>query len=206
MQNNESIPFDTNRTYEWLIISQSYLQCSLITARMLKLELSTHEYGVAEGSPLQWCLKEIYGRYGQDCNYLIFPILFNFKHGVELYLKTISGMDTSQFDKKHNLISLLTTTGIKNVDCKRIIEKYHRCNFLMPNNNRGDESNTFERYAAQDTPYNNFEFYDPSYTNDKRLKFLPKLKTKKIIELIEDIEKLTDIIREESLERLRNAK
>ena len=194
------IPFNKNRIYEWLICSQSFLQCALITARTLKLKLETFQYGAQEGESKQWCLKTIYGDYAQDCSYLIFPILYNFKHGIELYLKAIIGMDAGGLNKEHDLINLHKAANIESEDCKNTIGKYARCNFLLPKNQIYDSSNEYERYAVQGTPYDNLEFYG---SNDGRSEALPKITQEKVDELIKDIGDLTKIIREESLKRLR---
>ena len=100
----KKLKFNKKREYDWLIISQSYFQCALISARILRKELN--EFAAEEGSPEEYCLKEIYGDYSQDPAYLIFPTLFNLKHGIEIYLKAIIGMANSEFPKSHDLLKI----------------------------------------------------------------------------------------------------
>ncbi len=102
--------FNRARRYDWFIIPQSYFQCALIGARILNKKIST--FAISEDSHLDYCLKEIYGNYPQSPEYLIFPILFNFKHGIEIYLKCIIGMKESEFSKNHNLLDLFKKAKI----------------------------------------------------------------------------------------------
>ena len=77
----KEIPFDKKREYEWLVISQSYFQCALMNARVLKEELSN--FAISVNSPLDFCLKKIYGDYPQNCEYLVFPIILLIQNRME---------------------------------------------------------------------------------------------------------------------------
>ena len=197
--------FKKEREYEWLVISQSYFQGALMNARILREKLSN--FAITEDSPLDFCLKKIYGNYPQDCEYLIFPIIFNFKHGIEIYLKAIAGMENSEFYRDHDLLKLLENAGIKDEERKRIIKKYAFSHLLLPRNKKCDTKNEFERYP-QGSPYDDLWLF-PAVNNSGQIKSAPEntgfedyikwmqennLEIKSIItqekvdELIEDIE------------------
>ncbi|MDA2922013.1 hypothetical protein MYX07_01965 [Patescibacteria group bacterium AH-259-L07] len=191
--------FDYKREYDWLIISQSYFQCALISARILNEKLS--EFAISVDSPIGDCIKRIYGNYRQSPEYLIFPILFNFKHGIEIYLKSILGIQDAEFPKNHNLLDLLSKTNIKGnnkIKIKGIIEKYAFGRLLLPQNNKCDTENQFERYP-QGNPYDNLELFstipDSGDGNNTRIMPVSIVSQEKIDELINDIEFLYENIR-----------
>ncbi len=148
--------FDYEREYDWLIISQSYFQCALMGARILNKRLN--KFAITEGSPSEYCLKEIYGDYRQEPAFLIFPILFNFKHGIEIYLKSIIGIVNSEFPKNHDLLNLLDRASIKDEKIKNVIRKYAFGYLLLPMNKKCDTENQFERYP-QGSPYDSLELF-----------------------------------------------
>lgn len=199
--------FNKKREYEWLIISESYFQSALINARILNKKLQSHKFGISQGSRFEYCLKEIYGDYQQSCEYLIFPILFNFKHGIEIYLKSMIGIKNSEFSFGHDLLYFLEVVDIKDEKIKNIIEKYAYSLLLLPNNKIHDTKNQFERYP-QGSPYDNlclfpainehgqnisepenigFEGYT-KWMKKNNLKIKSIITQEKINELIEDIE------------------
>src|SRR3990167_5971351 len=132
-------PFNKKREYEWLVIPQSYFQSALMNARILREKLS--HFAITKNSPLDFCLQKIYGNYPQDCAYLAFPIIFNFKHGIEIYLKSIAGMENSEFYRDHDLLKLLENAGIKDEERKSIIRKYAFSHLLLPRNEKCDTKN-----------------------------------------------------------------
>lgn len=208
----DTIKFDHKREYEWLIISQSYFQCALISARILSEEVG--KFGISNNSPL----KRIYGNYPQSPEYLIFPILYNFKHGIEIYLKAIIGISNSEFPKEHNLTDLLNRSGIKDDAVKDIIQKYAYAQWLLPANKKIDCKNIFERYP-QGSPYDALELFTvidkigqilPSppmksfesftiWIKQNNANVIPAVNQEKIQELIDDIEFIYKRIREVSL-------
>jgi len=182
----KEIEFDNNRKYEWWIISQSYFQSALINARVLYKKLS--EYGFDKN------LEKIYGNYSQSCEYLFFPILFNFKHGIEIYLKSIIGISNSKFPKNHNLTDLLDKAEIKNEKIKCIIEKYAYSRLFLDNNKKCDTENQFERYP-QGFLYDNVELF--SVVNERK----NIVDQEKVDELIKDIEFICKNLRKISIEQ-----
>lgn len=208
-----SIKFNHKRGYEWLLIAQSYFQCALISARILNKRLS--KFALAEGSYLEYCLNEIYGNYPQEPAYLIFPILFNFKHGIEIYLKSIIGTTNSEFPKNHNLLTLLEGANIEDEEIKHIIDKYALGHLFLPTNQAYDTENQFERYP-QGSAYDSLELFPTindkgevisipqNISIDDYLSFIKKnnaetiaiVNQEKIRELISDIEFLYKSIRQ----------
>lgn len=162
--------FVKEREYEWLVISQSYFQCALMNARILREKLSN--FAITVDSPLDFCLKKIYGNYPQDCDYLIFPIIFNFKHGIEIYLKAIAGMRSSEFVKNHNLIELLDNAAVKDGERIGIIKKYAFSHLLLPRNENCDTKNEFERYP-QGSPYDDLWLF-PAVNNNGQIENAPE--------------------------------
>lgn len=205
MNKTKAEKFDNTRRYDWFMVPQSYFQCALIGARILNKKIST--FAISEGSPLDYCLKEIYGDYSQSPEYLIFPILFNFKHGIEIYLKCIIGMEKSEFFKNHNLLNLFEKAKIENEEIKSIIEKYTFSRLLLPNNEKPDTENQFERYP-QGSPYDDLELFatilDPTLGSSQK-NLIPQnyeeiisvsvVSQEKINELIKDIEFMRNNLR-----------
>jgi hypothetical protein len=175
--------FNYKREYDWLIISQSYFQSALMCARILHKQLDG--LAVAEGSPEEFCQKEIYGKYPQDPVYLIFPILFNFKHGIELYLKAIIGMANNEFPKDHNSRELLEKSKIDNHFIEDLIEKYSFGKLLLPANKLRDSENTFERYP-QGTPYDTLDLYSTVNDKGKKISVPNEISLDEYIQLLND--------------------
>lgn len=222
---NKTIKYDYGRTYEWLIIAQSYFQCALINVRIMKSK--TSEYCHIEGSPIDICLKEFYGEYKQNPGYLVFPIIYNFKHGIELYLKAIMGFKNSEFLKKHNIIKLSQNANIKDEKLRAIINKYGYSKLFLPNNQKQDQDNIFERYP-QGSPYDDLKMYGTNeiFNDDvKVLETINKLdsdeqqtiqhsqykamnfaESSKVEELINDISYVYDVLRQESINMLKASK
>lgn len=212
----KKISFNKNREYEWLVISQSYFQCALMNARMLRRELG--DFSIDNNSPL----KEIYGDYPQSPDYLIFPVIFNFKHGIEIYLKSIIGMSNADFNKEHNLVNLLKESTINDKEIKNTVEKYAYSRLLLPSNNKLDKENTFEKYP-QGSPYDNLWLFpainkkgqiekDPEgigfdgyvkWMQKSNLEIQSRITPQKIDELIKDIKFLMIGIRKESFDILK---
>jgi len=197
--------FNHARRYEWFIIPQSYFQCALMGARILNKKISA--FAISEGSPLDYCLKEIYGDYLQSPEYLIFPILFNFKHGIEIYLKCIIGVKESEFFKKHDLLNLFKEAKINNKQIKNIINKYAFSRLFLPDNKKNDKENQFERYP-QGNPYDSLKLFQTksSSKNYKEILFVSVVSKEKIDELIKDIEFMRDNLRKYSLVVSQNQK
>lgn len=213
------VSFDKKREYEWLVIPQSYLQCALMNARILREKLSN--FAIHEDSPLDFCFKKIYGDYPQEQAYLIFPIVFNFKHGIETYLKSIIGIEKSEYNKNHDLLELLKTAGIEDEKIKCIIRKYAFSHLLLPHNKNCDIKNEFERYP-QGSPYdvlwlfptinNNGQIVDEpgnmgfedymKWIEENNLEIKSIITQEKIDELIEDIEFLMLGLRRKSISNL----
>lgn len=204
--------FNKKREYEWLIIPQSYFQCALMNARVLREKLS--HFAITEDSRLDFCLKKIYGDYPQGCEYLIFPIIFNLKHGIEIYLKAIIGIKKSEFSFGHDLLYFLEAADIEDEKIKYIIKKYAYSLLLLPDNKIHDTKNKFERYP-QGSPYDDLclfpainergqnvsepesielEGYE-KWMRENNLKIKSIITQEKINELIEDIEFLISSFR-----------
>jgi len=218
------ISFDKKREYEWLIISQSYFQCALMNARVLKEKLSN--YVVSVDSPLDLCLKRIYGDYPQSCEYFVFPIIFNFKHGIEIYLKVIAGIQNNKFTGNHDLLDLLEKTKIENEKIKYIINRYGFGHLFLPLNKKFDKENQFERYP-QGSPYDELGLFPTvdgrtkkakeqsqikslenyiKWMNENNIEIAAVITQAKIVELINDIEFMSKNIRSVSLSILKQAK
>jgi len=207
MYNKKIEKFDYKREYDWLMISQAYLQCALINARILNEELSKFARGI--DSPMDYCMKKIYGKYHGSSEYLIFPILFSFKHGIEIYLKSILGIKNAEFPRNHNLLNLFLKTNIQDSNkakIKSIIKKYAFGHLLLPQNGICDTDNQFERYP-QGNPYDSLELFatlpNSGYGNNVEIMSVSIVGQEKIDELIKDIEFFYKIIREISIELIK---
>lgn len=201
------IPFDEKRTYDWLIVSQSYLQTALMGARILSEKVG----GLSVSSG------DVYGDYSQEPSYLIFPVLFTFKHGIELYLKSIMGIADFEFPKGHDLVALTDRVPSLDSRLKAIIRKYAYSNLFLPRNALSDLQNQFERYP-QGTPYDGVDFFweidrfgkriEPptssfddyvDWTIENNIQIAQLVTPEKVKELIDDIEYVFKILRRHSI-------
>jgi hypothetical protein len=132
------ILYKNKRTYEWLIIAQSYFQVALIGARILQEKIN----GYTETKNL----KKIWGNYSQSPRYLFFPLVFNFKHGIEIYLKSIIGMSNKEFPKSHDLMYLFSKASITDESIRGVVEKYAYSRLLLPSNKK-----TTKKISLNDT-------------------------------------------------------
>jgi len=196
-----------------------------VLSGVLKRKIS--QYSFNEDSPAGVVLKEIYGEYKQVPAYLVFPIIYNFKHGIELYLKVIMGFKNSEFLKKHNIIKLSQNANIKDKKLRDIVNKYGCSKLFLPNNKEQDKDNVFERYP-QGSPYDDLKMYGTNeiFNDDvKILKTINKLdsdeqqtikhnqykamnfaESSKIEELINDISYVYGVLRQESIDMLKASK
>jgi len=202
-KNKKEKEFKEEKTYEWLIIPQSYLQAALMNARILKEKNPVFAKDEGKDSTLD----SIYGNYSQDSKYLIFPIIFNFKHGIELYLKSISGIDKSEFIYGHDLKKLLEkikeNKKIKiSKELESTIKKYYYSKLLLKNK-EPDEKNQFERYP-QDSPYDKIDFSEIKFIKFKDNNVI--VKENKIDILIKDIIIVNEKLRNLSIEICENKK
>ena len=171
--------FDEQRKYEWLIFPQSFFQNALITSRILREQLN--KFGASKK------YEDIYGDYPQSPEYLVFPIMFSLKHGIELYLKSIAGTKAGEFAFKHNLMDLLNRAGIEDEKLKSAIKKDAYSLLLLADNEENDEENQFERYP-QGFPYDTIDLFSTNPENNI-------VSFEKVNELIEDIEYLASEFR-----------
>lgn len=87
-----------NEGYEWIRRAQSFFLSSLINCDSLLLEFKRRKF--------KYSYREKYD-FGFCSGNLIFPIIFNFKHGIELYIKGIGNFWDEGKEYNHNLEELL---------------------------------------------------------------------------------------------------
>lgn len=146
------------KTYNWEVWPQAYFDLAIIGCDWLLDELLNKEYARSENSKTY---KSI-----QLADYTILPIVHNFKHGIELYLKALSILMGGEYDgSNHDLIILLNTLIVRinekkqntkrdevlkilDEDVRLIIERYYFGTYLFNNRYKvmPDVNNQAERY------------------------------------------------------------
>jgi len=100
METKKLKEFDKQKGFDWLVWPQAYFDAAIIGCDWL-IETSRHEI---HGRPKN---SEIYQSI-QPSQYLVLPIIYNFKHGIEIYLKGLLAVFQGEYDNNnHDLISLL---------------------------------------------------------------------------------------------------
>jgi len=152
------IKSNPKKTYNWEVWPQAYFDLAIVGCDWLLDELLNKEYLRSKNSKTH---KPI-----QPVSCVILPIIYNFKHGIELYLKALGILIGGEYDNKnHDLINLLNflitkirersqtskkdkVLKILDEDARLIIEKYYFGTYLFNNQckNRSDVSNQAERY------------------------------------------------------------
>lgn len=145
--------------YDWLVWPQAYFDMAIIGCNWL-IETSRDEmYGRPKNSKIHQSI--------QPSEYLVLPIVYNLKHGIELCLKGLLAVFQGEYDgNNHDLISLLNLLISKimekgklsaertkilqalDSDVRGVIEKYYLgCYFGEGRyKNRPDIKNQAERY------------------------------------------------------------
>ena len=93
--------FDQGRKYDWVIFAQSYfLIARLACQELLSKEDKKHSKNDIFDSPYQ----------PAD---LYVPILFNIKHGIEVFIKTLSIFAYSEYEEGHDIKILFSNAKEK---------------------------------------------------------------------------------------------
>src|SRR5437868_1070285 len=88
----------SSRHYEWLVMPDSYFAISLVLCR--KIPAWQFPQDIVNGSDI---FTELGFRSGHPNYELIYPIIFNLKHGIELYLKGLGNIDHGEYQHEHDL-------------------------------------------------------------------------------------------------------
>lgn len=159
MRKSELKKSNVERGFDWLILPQAYFDMALVGCDWLIETIRNEKYGASEKSTIHQSI--------QPLQYFVLPIVYNFKHGIELYLKGLLVDFRGEYDdKSHDLISLLNlliskiiensksldekTKILKTLDSevRKIIEKYYLGLYFGENRykNYPDIQNEAERY------------------------------------------------------------
>ncbi len=169
--------------YEWIIYAQSYLKMAEIGVR----ELEDQNY-----------VKRGMDRYFfYENKLLLIPIIWNFKHAIELVIKTLGIAVDKQYLKNHDFVELrddlkqsLQKLKIKKIekieDLVEIIDKYYRCEFwdkkIIKTGTILDVENDIFRYPENRA----FFFFDPQMLKD--------ISSRETEDLSDDIKKLKSLL------------
>lgn len=86
--------------YDWLVWPQAYFDMTIIGCDWLTETSRCDMYGRPKNSKIHQST--------QPSEYLVLPIVYNLKHGIELYLKGLLAVFQGKYDSgSHDLISLL---------------------------------------------------------------------------------------------------
>lgn len=153
----KTIKADPEFTGRWTMVAQNYLLSTRISCFWLKNKLNKHFRDKSQ--------KEFLNLNIQPEGYLIYPTVYNLKHGLEIFLKCLIIMLIKEYPISHDTLGLFNC--LKNIYNKKsldfsqlktikpIIEKYYYGRYLPSNkiNKKGDIMNEAERFPENDKTY-----------------------------------------------------
>lgn len=162
---------DSNKHYNWLMIADMYFAATVILCKELKNSYISPQNTLNNNTQ----------RIGKKCGFtssnpdyeLLMPIVFNMKHAIELYLKSLIMIfeKENKYPQTHNLIELLdkflsilkekklngNTIKLLNYKIRKIIERYHFGIYAFTRKkDRPDLYNEAERFPE----YKNIKCYE----------------------------------------------
>lgn len=159
MEKNKFKKIKQGDKYDWMVMPDSYFAAALLCCDTLvhsENNLNTNARQIMDSS----AFKEFRSRHS-NCE-LIRPIIFNFKQGIELYVKGIAGMLAGEYAYCHDIrdifehgIQLAKTSDYKykfltdlHKETWPIIEKYYYGLYIPTHTDYGhpDKLNISERY------------------------------------------------------------
>lgn len=144
-----------NERYEWLMFAQSYI----LSARILSDILLESKEDHILNTFLEQKLFKSYEFPPHPSYELITPIIFNLKHGIELWLKILITTKTGSVTKIHNIWEEEETKNIlSNNSClNSLIEKYRNNSIFNCCEEFVDKDNTFFRFPPSIFTVNKLE-------------------------------------------------
>lgn len=149
--------------YNWMIMPDLFLATALLLCKNLKQGLSKFSASIANISN-KVGLRSSH----PDYEYII-PAIFNFKQGIELYIKALGVINFNEYREKHDFIELFTILSDqyksdeeKTIFVKKlyeetwlIIEKYYYGRYIpkCKDNIIPDKFNEAERYPENNKSY-----------------------------------------------------
>ena len=146
---------DPQSHYDWLIAPQVYLATALILTKRICPHAGMFQNEWVENN----ICKELGFRSAHPNYEFIWPMMFNLKHGIELYLKALGNIDHGEYHGSHDLKELFELLKSKSGQNKKIIselhakawplvEKYYFGTYIPGNTSQGqpDKMNEVERF------------------------------------------------------------
>ncbi len=168
MSKNKSTKIKKDDGYDWMVMPDSYFATAILCCDVLLH--SQHNLDIGARKILDsTAFKEFRSHHP---NYqLIRPLIFNFKQGIELYIKGLAGMFVGEYEFCHDLREIfeqgIQTSAKKSVkqynffnnlhkETWPIIEKYYYGLYIPTHTDYGhpDKMNISERYPRNETGYN----------------------------------------------------
>jgi len=203
----KSKKIDPGKQYEWLIWPQMYFLTVQKLCDYLIEKINKEEYLQIEEKEMNYYEKLEYSN-------IIIPIIYNLKHGIELYLKGIGAMLDQEYNPIHDIESILKIfnkkiegvfleKGLKikfkkiiNSELNPLIRKYYYGKYIPNINYRLDNMNFSERYPQNDgykIPDSILVDLEKKEESNDKTFYINK---NDILEIKEDAEKIHRIIRE----------
>ncbi len=123
MSKTKSNPKETG--YDWALFPQFYFLSAKILCKKLQDGADAMDRLTVQKPFLNSSICDDYGFPLHSNYHLIFPIIFNVKHGIELYIKTLGNLDRDEYLPIHDYKKLLNylIDDVKQPDNKVIFEK-----------------------------------------------------------------------------------
>ncbi|MFA5248558.1 MAG: HEPN domain-containing protein [Patescibacteria group bacterium] len=151
------------KRYNWMIMPDLFLATALLLCKNLKPSLNEFSSSSANIS------KEVGLRSSHPDYEYIIPAVFNFKQGIELYVKALVVINFNKYREKHDFVELFSILKGKYKNDKKktifvkklyeetwpIIEKYYYGRYIpeRKDNNTPDKFNEAERYPENNKSY-----------------------------------------------------
>ncbi len=159
-----------NDVYDWKILSESYFLCATICCDSLLDELKN-----IEEKSLHCYNYEKNFKFKFSAGNLIKPVVFSFKHGVELYLKGLGKLWNVEPAHKHDLLFLkqYVIDQTQDINMVEVLEKlwttlikYYSGEYLGLVHPKSDKMNEAERYPEGNGYKIPFIISMPEYKED----------------------------------------
>lgn len=114
---NQSNP---KKHYEWCVMPQVYIATSLKIHKAIEIEKNLYD------SPISYNICDEVDISGHADYHFIYPVVYNFKHGIELWLKGIGNINHVEYLYSHDLFKLFNFTKNKlENNYNNLIDKYN---------------------------------------------------------------------------------
>jgi len=184
MKNTKDEKIEVEKEFEYLYFSRSYLKLAYrgIEEVLYKLENSKEKYYQKYNHPFG----EMIPDFSEECNYLLIPAIYDLKHAIEIFIKTLTYFLNIQPEEKHDCKALFqklrkkisgqTVNSLENLAIDYYKNEFLK-NKLGKNITMEDKMNDVFRYPDNKAKIElNFFNILPNFTRDDLIKMQKDIK------------------------------